>query len=139
VQVVPFKADHLERVQLLDVHAGFAVSADAAAALEALPSFTGLDGSRVLGCAGLIPLWPGRAQAWAYLDRGCGGSFVAIHREVSRFFDVCEYKRLEIIVRSDFPEAHRWARLLGFECEAPLMRAYLPCGSDAALYARVKP
>lgn len=43
-----------------------------------------------------------------------------------------------MFVKCDFTNGHRFARLLGFECEAPLMRRHGPNDQDEALYAMVK-
>jgi hypothetical protein len=43
---------------------------------------------------------------------------------------------VELTVLKHFAAGHRWAKMLGFEIEAPLMRGYNPDGTDSVGYAR---
>jgi len=56
---------------------------------------------------------------------------------VKRFLDGCYLHRIEMTVDCDFPQGHRWAKMLGFTMEAERMRGYRPDGGDCALYARL--
>lgn len=50
-----------------------------------------------------------------------------------------QFRRIEMYVESEFAAGHRFARLLGFECETPQgMRGYMPNGDKAHQYARVR-
>lgn len=99
---------------------------------------TAFDDEKVLGFAGVIPIWPGRAMAYAYLtEHARKNKFVFVHRAVKRFLDGCYIKRIEMAVQCDFKQGNRWASMLGFELEAERMRHYQPDGEDCALYARV--
>ena len=44
--------------------------------------------------------------------------------------------RVEFTVRADFEKGHRWAKMLGFTVESPLLRAYGPLGEDHVGYVR---
>ncbi len=44
--------------------------------------------------------------------------------------------RIEMTVRTDFPQGHRWAELLGFEQEA-VFKQYGPEGEDHVGYVRL--
>ncbi len=46
-----------------------------------------LDG-RVVLVGGLIPLWPGRAEAWAIIHQETRHCFAQIHTRVKRFLDI---------------------------------------------------
>ena|SRR3990167_4151730 len=95
------------------------------------------DGRPVL-CGGVIEQWPGNAILWSFVGSGLTpGEFIAVHRLVAGFVKDLPFRRVEMHVDADFPQAHRWARMLGFICEAPRMRAFLLDGRDGALYARV--
>jgi hypothetical protein len=103
-------------------------------------SWTGRVGDRVVGCAGIIPVWQGRYQVWAVLasDIGASGMVVAT-RIVRRCLSLYPGARIEATVVSDFEPGHRWMDILGFVRETPEpMRRYLPDGRDAVLYSRVK-
>lgn len=102
------------------------------------PSRTGeVDGVPVAS-AGILPMWPGRYQAWAYLAADAGKYMTKIHREVYGFLESTDAKRVEAVVDSDFRAGHRWIKLLGFEWEGT-MRCYTPDGRDCDRYARVRP
>lgn len=140
MNIVPFQAEHIERMRIQDAQAYSLawVDDEQARSLEGIPSFTALDGDVVLGSAGVLPIWENRALAWAYLSSDIGPYFVAIHRAVKRFLDACPYRRVEAAVDIDFAAGHRWMRMLGFRREAERMVAYRPDGGDMALYARVR-
>lgn len=93
---------------------------------------------RVLLCGGVTEYWPGRGEAWAILNKDCKREFIALHNATKRLFDICPVRRIELAADIGFEPAHRWARLLGFELEAPLLKAYTIEGRDVSLYARIK-
>ncbi len=105
-------------------------------------SYSGFAGDRYLGSAGLIPLWPGRAMAWALVvstvDRR---QMLTIHRWVNEFLDEAQqdkrYRRIEASVLDGFVQAQKWVERLGFQREG-YMKCYDPDGRDHHLYARVK-
>lgn len=102
-------------------------------------AFTFLDKEtkHIAASAGVIQYWPGRGEAWAVLDKTSREKFLAMHNCVKRYLDICDLNRVEATVAIDYPEGHRWMKLLGFEVEAPIMKAYRPDGKDCVLYARV--
>lgn len=105
-------------------------------------SFTMLKDGSPIACAGLIPLWHGRASAWALIgNRVDRYDMIWIHRRVRFFLDMIQrdqlYRRIEATVLNSFDEGHRWVRLLGFEPEG-LMRCYDAWAQDNMLYARVR-
>lgn len=141
--VVPYKAEHLTglMVQGAQQYLRGYINLENAKAVEPYPAFTGIasDG-RVLGCAGILPLWNGRAQSWAFLGGGLDHQFVAIHRAVRRFLDTCGVRRIECTVDAGFEEGRRWAGMLGFRLETPEpMAGYREDGGACFLYARVRP
>lgn len=140
IQVLPFQAEHFERLHLQPAQGYLSswLTPEQGAILEQSHAFTALVGDTVIGCAGIIPAWRGRALAWSFLAWNIGPHFLSVHRAVARHLDESGYRRIEISVDCDFSEGHRWARLLGFEMEAERMRGYRPDGGDCALYARVR-
>lgn len=137
--VVPFQADHLNRLpfQESQMYLSEWVTRKSGLVLEDAPSYTALVGGQPIAAAGIISQWQGRAIAWAFLSSMGANYFVGVHRAVKSFLDGCYVHRIEMSVDCDFPEAHRWAKMLGFEMEAERMKAYSPDGRDCALYARV--
>lgn len=101
--------------------------------------FTGINQQgRILVCAGVSEYWPGRAEAWAIIDRDSKKEFIFIHNAVRKFIEACPIRRIEAAVALGFDAGHRWVKLLGFNLEAEKLRAYLPTGEDCSLYAKIK-
>lgn len=139
--VTPYQPAHLKSLLLQPAQAIVRPYFDKQGYAEALQkdgcSFTAMDGDRVLAIAGVVPLWEGRAEAWALLSANIRRDFLAIHHAVERWLQVCPFRRVEAAVDAEFPEAVRWVERLGFEREGPL-RAFTPDGRDCIRFARVK-
>ena len=138
--VLPFKREHMEKMVIQQKQQGleYLLTDDVYAVIENGESYTALDGDEILACAGVIPLAPGRAGAWAYISQNVGSRMKFVTRAVKRFLDIAQYRRIEMDVDCDFPQAHRWAKLLGFEMECERRKSFTPDGRDCALYARVR-
>ena len=139
-EVIPFKAEHLAAIQLQDrqAHLSDWVSLEQGRGLEQYPSYTAMVDDKPIGAAGVLHMWAGRAMAWAFISKTTPQNFLKGHRVVKRFLDGCYVPRIEMTVDCDFPEAHRWAKMLGFTMECERMRNYSPDGRDCALYARIR-
>ena len=139
IEVVPFKAAHLAAIKLQDTQVSVSewVTESMGVALEEHNSYTGFYEGNPIGAAGIIHQWPGRSLAWAFIGDAGPSVFIQIHHAVKRFLDGCYVKRLEMTVDCEFPEGHRWAKLLGFKMECERMRQYTPDGRDNALYVRI--
>lgn len=141
VEVVDYKADHLNYIVEQEATAYLRpwVTLDHMKALEGSKyAYTIKVHDRIVCCAGVVVYWEGRGEAWTYMDSDCKKEFYSIHRTVQRFLDLCPLKRIEATVDVDFKAGHRWVESLGFKCEAPLMKGYMPNGGDSALYSRVR-
>lgn len=95
-------------------------------------------GNTPIAAAGIIPLYTGRALAWAVLGVKSGKHMRQITRKVRHALDLSPHARIEMYVEKDFDLGHRWAKMLGFEVEAPVMRKHGIFGQDETLYARIK-
>ena len=111
-EVTPFKSAHFAAIQLqtAQMYLSEMVTQEHIDVLERAPSYTALLDGKPIGAAGVIPIETGRALAWSFI---------------------------EMTVDCDFPEAHRWAKMLGFTMEEEHTTAHVPAGHDCALYARV--
>jgi len=101
-------------------------------------SYAGVRDGKTIFCAGVAEYWNGRAESWAILRSSAKYDLIPITKMVKRFLEVCPIRRIEASIEVDFEEGHRWAKLLGFELEAPRLKSYFPDGRDCALYARVR-
>lgn len=103
------------------------------------PSFSMWVGNECLGAAGIVPLFPHRAMAWALLSRNIGGYLLHATRKTRQFLELSSIERIEMTVRADYAAGHRWARLLGMELETPEpLKKHGAHGEDEMLYARIK-
>ena len=97
-----------------------------------------MDGSEIVAVTGLAPLWDGVAEAWFLPTREVKNKKLRTIRLVRKEFDAAikrlKLRRVQAIVRSDFTDAHKLAKFLGFESEG-LMHKYGPDGSDYERYA----
>jgi hypothetical protein len=142
LEFIPFRPEHLRSLHLQAAQRYLQPLLDRpdyGAALATPYAWSGTIGGNLVGCAGLLPSWPGRATAWALLTPALSARhFLRAHHKVR---DVLEAalragnRRIETTVDAAFDAGHRWVRALGFEPEG-LMRAYSPDGRDHFLYAR---
>lgn len=136
----PFKAAHVAQLDVQPAQRSMLAHLQPAIlhVLEDQWSSTVFKNGRPVLCGGVIEQWPGNAILWSFMGSSLTpGEFLVVHRLVVSFVNSLPFRRVEMHVDADFPQAHRWARLLGFVCEAPRMRAFLVDGRDGALYARV--
>lgn len=132
--VSPFKCWHIDWLESVEPGT---LLLDALAHMEAGNARTVLtDDGVALMCGGTLQQWPGRHTAWALFDKKAAPHMLAITRATCKFFGEVQ-GRIEFTVRCDFAAGHKFAKLLGFEVETPLMRMYGPEGEDHVGYVRV--
>lgn len=108
--------------------------------LEALESLKGnswsaRENDMAIACGGAVEVWPGRYNAWCYMtDRGM--RYIRGITQKAKEVLALPKGRIECTVRVDFEPGHKWMKILGFEVETPLMRAYGPYGEDHVGYVR---
>lgn len=141
MQIIPFKAEHLQTLNIQTAQLLFAPhlrDAEYGKSLEtAGEAFTGIVENETIICSGVVHQWQNRAIAWALISQDAGKHFVKIHKAVKRFLDMSEVNRIEAYVDSGFEEGYRWMDMLGFKHEG-LMRAFSPNSLDMHLYARIR-
>ena len=136
---VPFRRHHLAWLEKAGYAIGGAVTPMDAATLDFLErngtSWTAVVDGEPIGCGGTIQQWPGRHIAWAYLGEASGPHMLSITRAVRRHLNSVS-GRIEVTVRCDFEAGHRWAELLGFHIETPILERYGPEGEPHTSYVR---
>lgn len=139
-KLVKFEPWHIEKVEPQPDQSTEKPMLDSkiAEALAAHPSYSLVDGDKVYGCGGIIEIWDGRASLWALFSRDIGKWLGIARKAALRLVKQSNCRRFEFDVAEGFTAGHRWARTLGFEVEAPLMKAFYPDGRNATLYALVK-
>lgn len=138
---VQFKSEHLKQLALqqaqIDAYADIA-KPEYGEALARGESGTVLVDGRVVACAGLIPIWKGRAELWSLIANDIGPlNMRALHFKALRWLDSLDWRRLESHCDAQHLQAHRWLYLLGFKYEGPLAK-YTPDGRDCLRFARVR-
>ena len=140
--IVPFVPDHLRKLLMqpsqLEIQPMLQNNEYARSLQIAGPAFTGMDDDyNVICCLGVVKQWENRGLAWGLIGDKAPDHFVAIHRAVRRFLDLQDIKRIEAAVMTEFPEGHRWIKMLGFKYEGT-MQSYTPRGDNYDLYARIR-
>lgn len=142
IEIVKFNKDHIKLINIQPSQKQFLEDMTAAEKLYMEASefaFSAIENGVVIGCAGIVELWPGRGHAWSLLGDNLGSKFVAIHRAVSRAIKLAGYRRVEMDIDANDPAAIKWAELLGFYNETPGgMVNYSDDGRIYMKYVRVK-
>lgn len=118
----PFRSGHLRYLRPQPAQAGHHVAllrSGQAHQLEDFPSLSAWHGNRCLGVAGLIPVHPRRAMAWAILSEDLGPYMLSVTRKIQRVVKASGYARVEVHVTDGHDEGHKFARLLGARLETP--------------------
>jgi len=112
----------------------------AAAYAAAGQLFTGVVRGEIAGCAGLIPLWPGVAEAWMVSTALFTRYPKTIHRGIAAglatLAETMGLHRIQAAVHQEHRVSLRWLRRLGFRLEGTLRR-YGPDGADYLRLARL--
>ena len=137
IKVVSYEPKHLGEIQLQPMQTIMNYPGQAQALTQSKVAWTALRGEEVVCIAGVIEIWANRGKAGVLLSENAGRELLAITRALKRYLLLGEFKRLEAVVSCRWPEAQRWARMLGFREEVARAEAYNPDGSDAAVFVRI--
>lgn len=113
MRLVEFLPEHLDRIHTGDVN-----RFPLAAGMRPRPgaAFTLMDGNRVMGCAGVIPMG-GHGEVWAALSDGLRSRPMLLHRMALRALRMQAAQwpmRLLAIAHRDSRTAQNWLERLGF-------------------------
>lgn len=95
------------------------------------------NGVRLIGCAGIVPQWPGRAVAWVLMGRARKNDWTPIVRRMRAMIASAHRTgttRIEATCDTGFGPGKRLLTLLGFRIEGT-MDFYSPEGRAHHLYA----
>jgi hypothetical protein len=140
VEIVQFEPWHIHWLTLQPEQSHMTVYFTSEYAIwlrNAGPCYSAFDGVNVVGCAGIMAFWPGRALTWALLSSAVPQHALVIHRTVLKVIAAYPAKRIELLVDPTFPRAVAWAERLGFHFESR-MPYYSPLGTTQDMYVRIK-
>lgn len=104
------------------------------------PAFTIFHDDEIIACGGIIIMWPGMGEAWAFTSPLVRKYPKFFHQEVKNhleaLIDVYHFVRVQAMVVKEFAVARKWAERLGFEYEGE-MRKYMG-GKDYVRYAIIR-
>lgn len=106
---------------------------------EAGSAFTLRTGAgRILAICGIARIDERYGHGWAFMDRRAGPNMRWLTRTVRAHIDtkLASHRRIEIMVRADWPGAQRWAVQLGFAIEGR-MECAARDGGDMLRCARI--
>lgn len=144
IEFLPYRPEHLGALALQPAQAAWRdkmLRPGYAASLANGHAWTGrcqMSG-RLLGSAGFVPQWPGRAVAWALFGAIPPASWPRVVAKIRGELAALHcggYRRIEAQVARGFAPGCRLAHLLGFEVEA-LAEGWGPDGGDYFLYRRL--
>lgn len=133
IELIPLQSHHMRLLRPQDAQAHEVTPQQLNVPIG--QSWTAIADGLPMCCGGLIPIWEGRAYAWALLDRDAGPHLMSLTRAIRSLLDQSGWRRIEMTVDASFAEGERWARLLGFRREC-LAAKFLPDGRDAWVYVR---
>lgn len=140
MKVEPLTVAHLEAVALQPAQAMWRNNLtrdDYLALTTAGQGWAGIHDGRVLACVGVLERGPNVGDGWGLIAGDLGRLMPTLTRAVRRGLEATPYRRIEIRVASNFPQARRWATMLGF-CFEGVCRAYCEDGTDAELWSLVR-
>lgn len=133
---VPFRREHYRWLSASEPNGGgMALPVEAFAEAEKHNCWTAAVDGEPIACGGTLQQWPGRHLAWAYMTPATRPHMLWLTRMAQQTLDEAE-GRTEMTVHKDYEPGHRWAKMLGFEVETPMLRAFGPDGADHVGYVR---
>lgn len=107
--------------------------------------YTTIFQNEIVSVGGVIVLWEGVGEFWLMLTANCKKNnmyrviaLAAIVDKMEELIKKNNLKRVQAIIRTDFPQAIKMVQVLNFVNETPKgMTNYFPDGCDAYLYARI--
>ena len=139
MKIIPFKTTDIKMIQLQPHQAQWQQVINAAQFNDVVTnSWTVLDNDgEIVFIGGVYTIWQNRLAAWSLISKNAGKNFKFIINQTIKYLNGFKGHRVECYVDPDFNQGHRFARFLGFECEAPLMQKFHQNGTNASLYAKI--
>lgn len=138
IYVVPFRPEHLE---LMDVGTeptfGGKPSVSVLKYMAKDHAFTVMRDGEPIACGGTLTNWAGNYMAWAYMTAASGPHMLQISRLVKQGLAGLK-GRIAMTTPLRFKQGIRWAKLLGFEVETPVLKHWGIDGADHVGFVRIQ-
>lgn len=103
------------------------------------PAFTGFWDDVPMVCAGIIVLWQGLGEGWAYTSDLVHAHPIAFHRTMKRVMDIASeqynLRRLQVCVDHEYIVSRRWIERMGFSFESTMPK-FGPSGETFCRYVK---
>ena len=141
---MPYKPEHLDQVRrhAYEKQVGTAEERQRAslAHAEGGPAYTAFQDGEPIACGGIMILWKHVGEAWFAMRYDKPDIVIPIFRTVKKYLgflmELHNLKRVQVLVRADWPESIRFSQKLGFEAEA-LLRKFTPDLKDCFILSKV--
>jgi hypothetical protein len=141
INIVPFKIEHFDQMEL--ANRGWQRREDRllfASYPSRGPAFTLMSEDNPVCAGGIVPLWPGVAEAWMLISKYVNQYPLSVYKSVSSvmldIIEKMELFRVQTVIKEDDKTAIRWIERLGYTREG-LLRQFGPDRQDYFIYGRV--
>jgi len=143
LRIVPFEVWHAEALaedSLEGVLKPAPVRERAEFYLKMGPAYSGWIDGKLIGCAGIMIMWPGVGEAWIIFSEDVlqykKDAYVVILDYLRAIISKLHLRRIQAHCHSALPHGQKYLEQLGFECEGKLKK-YGIDGADHYLYAMI--
>jgi len=139
ITIVPYLAEHLVKMKedhpFLEVGG---VETYARTIEREHMAYTAMEDGKPIGCAGVLPCWPGMGEAWAHLTPRLQKHPLALQRAVKQCLPKIRtmggFHRIQSHVLVGFEAGVRWVETMGFQFEG-ICKKYGPDKKDYYQFA----
>lgn len=139
--IQPFERWHYQAMREISPPNGavadIAITYDMLLGLEKQHSYTVLVDKVPIAAGGLIRLWETHYQAWTYMTHLAAPHILAITRAAKVGMQHVK-GRITMTTPTFYKDGIRWAQILGFEIETPVLRKWGPFGEDHVGFVKIQ-
>ena len=140
IEAVPFRSEHFYAITKISPPngGGIEITPEMLKCMEKENSFTLLVDGVPVALGGTIRQWTGNYAGFAYITKAAAPHMLRITRYTRKILDAAGCGRIMATVQVGFDEGQRWAKMLRFEVETPVLKQWGPDGSDHTLFCRIQ-
>lgn len=141
IEFLPFRREHLAQLYSIsdpNGGAGAPITQEVLKCMEKGHAFTLLVEGKAVAAGGAIHQWGVNYRGWAYISAAAAPYMLPITKAMKKGLEAVGPGRIEITVQRNFEQGNRWAKMLGFRVETPLMEKWGPDCADYVGYVRMQ-